>query len=289
MVRLILLALLLSSTLLYARKPIHKQEWYKLEKQVDFKPYSTAFVDSIRDSLNLRDTTPTEHTLSTTLPKRDKAVYRMLFSGLKAGYSIVENNRKEDKLVISGKVMTSKFVSRLYKVRTYIFSVANPKTFLPIFFEQHNNEKLAWDKKPYIRDTWETYDHINEKVYSSKKDTAQLFPAFTNNYATILYQIRNTPKFVIGDTLSYPCYVHDKRWDIKVVVEKKKRVKVKAGKFHTLRLRPLLVGEGGHGFTAKDKMYIWITNDDSRKVVQMRVMTSKGDVWARLEHYEEER
>lgn len=266
-------------------QPKEEQPWYDLVRQVKYKPTSEAKIDSIRQLCKVKKLVKGQ-TVTSTLPKGIMGVYSLDWGEFNAGYAVIEDQRDDSHYYVSAKAVTNKFISGLrdgkYRVRDWILSTGDAQGFYPHFFEQHINEGT------YVRDRWSLYDHRNQKVFSVQASddsikTEKLRP-FSNDYMSILLNIRNS-KLVVGDTISFPTFVHEKNWNIKCAVLGREKVTVPAGTFNTIKVQPILVGEG-QGFNAKDKMYLWFTDDNNRVFVKGKAKARIGHLYAKLYHYE---
>ncbi len=259
------------------------EKWYELEKEVKFNPWGRDFIDSLRTSYGIKPYRDL-HKVKVSLPKRDKCVYKLSWGAFNAGYGIIENNREKDTLKISGKAVTNKFVSAFFRVRDYVYTTADPEGLYPFFFEQ-------WvEEKSYKRRRWTLYDYPEKTAhkYDGKKlkEPKEINGNYTNNYMTLLYALRNGP-LVVGDTVSYPCFVHEKNYQIKNIVLKKETIKVGGKKYKTIKVQPVLVGEG-HGFNSKDEMFLWFTDDNRRLMVLAKAKARLGNIRAKLDYVEVE-
>lgn len=260
-------------------------EWKILEREVSFKPFSQQVIDSLK-----KEHTTTRNNKAPAaackLPSYDKAVYRLKYGPINVGYGVLENDRTSKTQIYNiGKAMTSGLVAHFLKVRDLIWSFGDANSLTPTFFQESMFEQGLEDK-PYIREKWTVYDNDSAKAvkWTGKKLEVKESRSFTNNYLSLLYNIRNS-KIVVGDTLALPCFVHGKNYVIKTPVLKKEKISVQAGEFECFKLQPILVGEG-HGFNKNDKMYLWIDVNYPHLLVYAKAEARLGKVRARLVHYE---
>lgn len=274
-----LLILLLVPFCLFAQD-VEEEQWYELEKEVQFEPWSEKRIDSIRAEYGV---TKLEkgRTVECTLPRRCKSVYKINWGAANAGYAIIEDKRNDEHFTISGKMVTNKFISAFYRVRDYVYTVGDANGLYPHFFEQHIEEK------DYRKKRWTLYDHSQEKLFKMNGSdlTEDSITPYLQNYMSILYNIRNS-EFIEGDTLYFPTYVHGENYNIAIVVHERERVRVPAGKYDCIKVQPILVGEDGHGFNAKDEMFIWFTDDDRKLFVKGKVKIKLGHIYAKLHYLE---
>lgn len=277
-----LITTILPTTLL-AQKDVSDEQWYELEKEVRYNPATEGQIDSIRKEYDVEKVTKAQP-VSTSLPKYCKAVYSLNWQAFNAGFAIIEDWRDNEHFYVGGKAVTNKFISGLrkgkFRVRDWVYTVGDVDGLYPHFFEQHIEEGT------YRKERWTLYDHKDEWLYKMNGDKLEedTLKPFNQNYMSLLYNLRSSD-LKQGDTLSFPTYVHGKNWDIKVVVHGREEVRVPAGKFKTIKVQPILVGDG-QGFNKKDEMFIWFTDDERKLFIKGKAKARIGNIYAKLEHYE---
>ncbi len=265
------------------KQPKEDQPWYELIKEIKYKPTTEKQIDSLRQLHSVQKLVKTK-SVPTKLPQKTMGVYSLDWGNFNAGYAVIEDWRDQDHFYVGAKAATNKFISSLrggkYKVRDWVLSVGDATGFYPHFFEQHIVEGT------YTKDRWNVYDHKNKKVYGVDGDEAksETLKPYSDNYLSILFNLRNS-KMKIGDTLYFPTFVHEKNWDIRCVVLGREVVTVPAGTFNTIKVQPILVGNG-QGFNSKDKMYLWFTDDSRRVLVKGQSKARIGHIYAKLYHLE---
>ncbi len=71
-----------------------------------------------------------------------------------------------------------------------------------------------------------------------------------------------------------------KLWNTEVQVLRKERVRVPAGEFDTIVIKPLLKSEGV--FMKKGEIYIWLTDDDKKIPVMIKSKVKIGNFKVKL-------
>ena len=71
---------------------------------------------------------------------------------------------------------------------------------------------------------------------------------------------------------------------MKILIEKKEKIKTPLGTFNTFKVSPMLLSEGI--FKNNGKVSVWITDDDLKLPVKMRAKVYIGYVSAILVEYE---
>ena len=262
--------------------PSSNADWHRLEVQSDFPPcFSDRFVDSLQA---VKAIMPAQS--RRTLPRNpfvngEKFVFDVSWGPISAGYVILDAapDSSGSRLIITGKGMTNGFFSSMYKVRDYIRATLDINGTYPFFFEQHLREGR------YRADRWEMFDQDKNTVYTHKKDADSVaVPAFGQNYFSMIYWVRSL-SFAPGDSFSFDCFVDKKSHRLVLYCPNRATVKVDAGTFNCLLVKPLLVGEG-RVFTKKDEILLWFTNDDFKMPVMAKAKIKFGSITARLIWYE---
>jgi hypothetical protein len=170
-------------------------------------------------------------------------------------------------------------VSAFYKVRDFVQSQVDARGLYPLVFEQQILEGR------YKTARWTVYDHVNNRVWDFRKpEPYDSVARFSHDYVSLLCYLRTLP-LAVGDTFSIECFVHGKDYPVFFRVRHRETVKVDAGTFKCLMLEPRMVGEG-RGFTRKDQMAIWVTDDKYHMPVLIKAKVKIGSLSAKLLRYE---
>jgi hypothetical protein len=242
--------------------------------------FSEKFIDSLHAARGIRPAVA-----GRTVPRKpftdgEKFVFEASWGPISAGYAILEAvpDSTGKLLIVRAKGMTNGFFSSMYKVRDYLQATVDLAGIYPFFFEQHIREGR------YRADRWEMFDQNKSIVYTHKKDADSVAaPAFVQNYFSMIYYIR-TLSFAPGDSFSFDCFVDKKPYRLVLFCPKRGTVKVDAGTFNCLLVKPVLVGEG-RVFTKKDEIVLWFTDDEYRMPVMARAKIKFGSIVARLIWY----
>ncbi len=257
------------------------EEWCKLEKQLDFPDkFSKTFIDSLQAVKKVSDARALRRLPMQQFCFGEKLVFAVNWGPINAGYTIIE--AKPDStgstMEISGKGMTNGFFSSFYKVRDLISATIDMQGIYPFFFEQHIREGK------YKAERWEMFDQQNNLTYSHRKEADSIpCPAFVQNYFSMIYYLR-TLTFAPGDSFFFDCFVDKKPYRIVMQCPKRETIKVGAGTFQCLIVKPLLVGEG-RVFTKKDEILIWFTDDKYKMPVMAKAKIKFGSITGSLLWY----
>lgn len=259
-----------------------EMRWEEAENEVGHLRFPGSFFDSVRTANGIPDNRGLRKYGKLPFTGKEKLVFDGGWGFIRAGYAILEaGNSREDPsiLLLSGKVVTNNFVSAFYKVRDFVLSVTDAQGLYPYTFEQDVREGK------YRTRRWTVYDHVNGRVYDNKKrDEPFEISMFSQNYLSLLYYLR-TFDVAPGDTFSINCFVHGKDYPYLFKVVEREEIKVDAGRFKCLKIEPRLMGEG-RGFTKRDKMTIWVTDDEYHMPVCVKAKIALGSLSAKLLYYE---
>ncbi|MBD3314179.1 MAG: DUF3108 domain-containing protein [Chitinivibrionales bacterium] len=265
-----------------ARRRDRDRPWHEGASEVKVWTYPDSFRDSLREANDIGPNIALRNYQKYPFQKREKLVFVGGWGFISAGFGIMEAHPTKENpnvLSIGAKGFTNRFVSAFKKVRDYAHARVDANGFYPLFFEQHLHEEDYRDHR------WTIYDHQKGRVFTQKtQDSSTDASAFTHNLLSLLYYIR-TMDYAPGDSFTVMCFVHEKDYPLHFNVLKREKIEVPAGDFTCLKLKPRLVGDG-RGFTKRDEMYIWVTDDEHHMPVLVKAKAKLGHLWAELIHYE---
>lgn len=99
---------------------------------------------------------------------------------------------------------------------------------------------------------------------------------------SFLYFIRTVP-LEVGQTYEFNRYFRPDRNPVKVKVLRKERVDVPAGKFNAIVVQPIIKAKGI--FSENGQAEIWLSDDDTRMMLQMKSKLSFGSLNLYLRSY----
>lgn len=256
--------------------------WEQTSKEVDDLPYSSKFIDSVKNVHSFSPDNRSIRKLAVQKKQEETLVYEIGWGPVKAGYIILSTdfNQADNTIILGGKALSNNFVSAFYKMRDYLLSTIDADGLYPLFFEQHLREG-----KKYKADRWMLFDktagkiHIKEKKFKTVETNE-----FVYDYLSILYYVR-AMKTAPGDTFTLKTYTDSKIHPIHINCIEKTKVKVDAGTFSCIRLEPKLAGDG-KTFNKKDKLEVFISDDQNRLPVLIKSKIKFGSITAKLIWYE---
>ena len=99
---------------------------------------------------------------------------------------------------------------------------------------------------------------------------------------SFLYFVRTIP-LEVGKEYVFERYFRPDRNPVRIQVLRKERIRVPAGEFETIVIRPIIKARGV--FSENGKAEIWLTDDDSRLMVQMKSQMKLGSLSLFLRSY----
>jgi hypothetical protein len=122
--------------------------------------------------------------------------------------------------------------------------------------------------------------HNDDPLRIRKKEEFELaVPKYVIDILGSFYYVR-TQRLRVGD----PIYItnHDNKsiYKLKVIIQRREQVKVKAGKFNCVVVQPQLKGDAI--FKQKGKLWVWLTDDELKIPVQMKSKAFIGSVVTEL-------
>ncbi|MCK5147142.1 DUF3108 domain-containing protein [bacterium] len=199
-----------------------------------------------------------------------------------------------DTQLVSGrpcyKILTTakstNFISKFYKVRDTVAVFIDMDGIFPWYFEKHINEgKYHTDR--YIdfrqRENIAIYKKIRRKKKSTrtKIDTASV-PRYVQGVLSAFYNVR-TRNLEVGKSFELMVYGDGRLYPLRVLVHRREKVKVPAGKFKCIVIEPILMSEGI--FKQDGKLTIWLSDDERKIPVLMKSKVAIGSIDCRLRKY----
>lgn len=196
-------------------------------------------------------------------------------NGGTAELSVLEKVKINDRMTyhIQSEAWSNKAISLFFPVRDKVETFVDVEGIFTWRFEKHLSEGK------YKSDKYYDFDQQNHLAISSKKDTLKI-PEYVQDILSAFYFVR-TQSLTVGKTIFVPNFDNDKNYSVQVRVLKKQKIKVKAGKFNTIKIEPRLESEGL--FKKQGRLFIWLTDDKRHIPVLMRSKALVGAFEANLE------
>ncbi len=122
--------------------------------------------------------------------------------------------------------------------------------------------------------------HDDEPLRIKKREEFEIpVPKYVIDILGSFYYVR-TQELRTGEPIYMKNHDNKKIYALKVIVQKKERIKVKAGEFDCVVVQPRLKGEAI--FKQKGKLWVWLTDDEFKIPVQMKSKAFIGSVTTEL-------
>ncbi len=175
---------------------------------------------------------------------------------------------------IISRAATNRTFSTFFKVRDRVESLMDVDGLFSWHFEKHLREGK------FKADIVEVFNQPEHFVLS-RGDTIPVTP-YVQDVLSALYFVRTQP-LVVGKPILVDNYADRKVYPLEVRVLKKERIKVKAGTFDCVVIRPILRSTGI--FQQKGELTVWLTDDNTHTPVLMKSKVVVGSFVAELKKY----
>ncbi len=267
----------------------------------DNEEFNTNIVPKTIDSIADIDTLLSDSTLFTVVkPKEYRTVinnsftngeflhFTVTYGPVIAGFATISVDREET--IRDRKCFVLKTTARsrsafdwIFKVRDWTESYIDIERFHSLRFKKHLREG-SYKKDINI----EYYQENNTAFYSDKRKNKKKrnktikTPDDVIDPLGALFLVR-TMDIKVGDEILIPATDNKKIYNIKVIVHKKERVKVKAGTFNCFVVEPIMA-DGGV-FKKDGKVKVWLTDDIYKMPVKMETKVYIGSIEAELDWF----
>lgn len=202
---------------------------------------------------------PTRIVINNAFTYGEKLSYKISYGPIDAGYAQLEvkksKTKVQDKSVyhIVGTGISTKTFDWFFKIRDRYESYVDTSEMVPLLFKRNINEGGYKMKQNYV------FDH-QEQTVSTKKGDIQT-KKYIQDMLSCFYYARtlNLNKLKKGDILTFNAFVDGETYPLKVKFTGKEVIKIKAGKFKTLKFCPIV--QTGRIFKSSESLSVWISDD----------------------------
>lgn len=169
------------------------------------------------------------------------------------------------------------FFDNFFKVRDRYESYIDTATMLPLKF---------------IRDVSEGgYKIYNNVTFNHSANTAVStkgvfkIPGCIQDVVSAMYYARNInlDKYKVNDKIPFDMFLDDEVHHLYLRYAGKETIKTRYGKFHSIKIKPLLVK--GTMFEGGEKMTVWVSDDANKLVLRVESPISVGSVKVDMMEY----
>lgn len=223
----------------------------------------------------------------------EKLTFKIRYGWIKAGEATMEvrekiktdGDREAYKIISTAK--SSRGFDPFYKVRDEVETHLDTEGFFSWYFSKKLREG------GYKFDLMVNYDQLNGRAdvntiryhkdeplrIRREKEFSVDVPEYVLDILSAFYYVR-TQELEVGMPIYMTNHDKNKIYDLKVLIEKKETIKVKAGKFRTIKVQPILQGDAL--FKQKGKLWVWLTDDQYKIPVQMKSKVVVGSITTEL-------
>lgn len=197
--------------------------------------------------------------------------YRVYWGIIPVGRSRIWSDwhEEDERRYIVLRMTTKSFsvVSRIYPVDDFVESIVDPDTFLTLRYRQQLNEGK------HHRDELWFFDHANKIAtrhdYRTGVTNTVEIGSDTRDILTFVYYLRKDG-LQPGEENASRVVVEEKVYDLHIKSVKTQYLRMPmVGKVKTLKIEP--AAKFGEIFVHKGRMWIWISDDERRVGLQMKI------------------
>ena len=209
----------------------------------------------------------------------EKLVFIIRWGPVHAGEAVMEipeivtvNGRRAYRIV--SRAATNRTFSLFFRVRDRVESLMDVEGLFSWHFEKHLREGK------FSADIEEVFNQQHHFVIS-RGDTIPVTP-YVQDVLSALYFVRTQP-LTVGKPILVDNYADRKVYPLEVKVLRKESIKVQAGTFDCVVIRPILRSAGI--FQQKGELTVWLTDDKTHTPVLMKSKVIVGSFVAELKKY----
>lgn len=207
----------------------------------------------------------------------ERLTYDVKFSAVKVGRGVMEVDGYENVRGVSA--LHVRFVvtggTFFYKVNDVLESWIDTTRFMSL---RHTQELSEGSKDRERR--FEFFPQ--RRTFTLNGGAEEPGVAEPLDEGSFLYFVRRVP-LVVGQTYDFNRYFRPDRNPVRIIVLRKERIKVPAGEFNTIVIQPIIKAKGL--FSEGGKAQVWLTDDSTRAMVQMKSSLPIGSLNLYLREY----
>lgn len=180
-----------------------------------------------------------------------------------------------DAFHIVSRSWSNKFVSTFYKVEDRVDGYMATEDLSSMMLKVKQREGRHKNDKKLV------FDHQNHKVEYTKNGRKSIHevPPLVHDSFSAFYFLR-THDLVPGNDIKINTFTNRKLYQVIIKVLGKEKIDVQAGTFNTIKVQPLI--KHNDVFKNEGKIFIWLTDDEYKIPVMIKVKIKIGHIRARL-------
>ena len=181
----------------------------------------------------------------------------------------------------------NKTINKIYPVNDTVYTRVRNKGLMTEVFRKrlhegtfHNTSVIRFDRKG--EKAWLSDSVFKDPVKRTVKRSADTVVAIQGEEHSIMsafYLVRTLP-LKVGEVSRFSAVSGKKRYELKVLVHGREKVKSVLGEVQCIKVEPVLDGDGI--FVSKGRIFIWLTDDERRIPVLMECEIALGSIKAKL-------
>lgn len=178
---------------------------------------------------------------------------------------------------IIGEGKTISFFDNFFKVRDRYESFIDTATLQPLKFVR-NIEEGSYKKYENV-----TFNNTANTATTSKG--VFKVPDCIQDVVSSMYYARNInfDTHKVGDKIPFSMFLDDEVYNLYIRYVGKETVKTKYGKFHAIKIKPLLLK--GSIFEGGEKMTVWVSDDPNHVLLRVESPISVGSIKVDMMRY----
>jgi hypothetical protein len=207
-------------------------------------------------------------------------VYHIYWLGIMAGKAVMNFESSPEGIIIRTHATSAPWLSLFYKVddtaQSILYPDGYPKTFkLKVRQGRHKRDKVThFEKKMDGKPQKIVFNNIRDEEITEFYFDKRAYDPLSAFYTMTRWDL------TIGQSSFIDIFDNKKLWNTEVRVLKKERVRVPAGEFDTIVVKPIMKSEGI--FPKTGDMYIWATDDENKLPVKLKSKAKLGHFTALL-------
>lgn len=214
----------------------------------------------------------------TTVNKR--FVYQIYWLGIWAGTAVLDFETTPEGISIKTHATSAPLISVFYKVddtaQSILYPDGYPKMFtLKVRQGRHKRDKVTYFEKKIDGEPQKiVFNNIRDKEITEYFVDKQAHDPLSAFYAMTRWDLKT------GRSSYIDIFDNEKLWNTEVQVLRREKVRVPAGEFDAVVVKPILQSEGI--FPKTGDMIIWATDDENKLPVKLKSKASIGHFTALL-------
>lgn len=209
----------------------------------------------------------------------ERLEYDLIWFGIKAGDGALEVAQEDNNMVrMLSTAKSADWVNEIYPVEDRVTSIAeNKKPMVALNYKLKNREgKRVRDKEVIFERSVNKAKAINHHNPETEEFHV---PEVVYDPLTAFYAVRSM-ELTVGKSAFLPVFDSKRIYELEIEVLRKEQIRVPAGIFNTIVIRPVMKSEGI--FLSKGAIYIWLSDDAKKIPIKMKTKVAVGSVNAVL-------